>query len=105
MHAEKHANNQIYSNISDSNSRSVSSSTKNVYTKDTEDGIKVPKCVSLHTQKKVNKGCWTPHINKPNRKYNMKLKHNHTKRMNAFHVYVYYEKYANFPEGCDIYNL
>jgi len=30
---------------------------------------------------------------------NMKHEHNHATYMNTFHVYVYYEKYANFPEG------
>jgi hypothetical protein len=47
----------------------------------------------------------TSQINKPHNKNNMKHEYNHATHMNTFHVYVYYEKYANFPEGSDISNL
>jgi hypothetical protein len=47
----------------------------------------------------------TSQINKPHSKNIMKHEHNNAIHMNTFHVYVYYEKYANFPEGSDISNL
>jgi hypothetical protein len=52
----------------------------------------------------------TPHINHLNAEFNpichsRALLEAQAKNMNAFHVYVYYQKYANFPEGNDISNL